>query len=71
MPQRQTLSPQGGTSMINRQDGIIVDELLCFLVNKIEVLPSQSIADLCLTTYDEGAREKNALLNEFLDVLKK
>ena len=57
MPQRQTLSPQGGDSEINRQDGVIVDELLCFLANTIDVLPPQSIADICLTTYDEGEIE--------------
>ena len=57
MPQRQTLSPQGGASEISRQDSVIVEELLCFLANKIDVLPPQSIADLCRTTYDEGEIE--------------
>ena len=57
MPQRQTLSTQGGASEISRQDSVIVDELLCFLANKIDVLPPQSIADLCRTTYDEGEIE--------------
>ena len=60
-----TASASDGTSttnhhaldVSNRQDGVIVDELLCFLVNKIDVLPPQSIADLCLTTYDEGEIE--------------
>ena len=30
----------------------IVDELLCFLSNKIDVLPPQAIEDLCATSFD-------------------
>ena len=49
-----TVSDHHGTSTANqhaldvnnRQDGVIVDELLCFLMNKIDVLPPQSITDL-------------------------
>ena len=57
MPQRQHCRRREAPSEINRQDSVIVDELLCFLANKIDVLPPQSIADLCRTTYDEGEIE--------------
>ena len=38
----------------NEDHEVIVDELLCFLCNKIDVLPTQTIADLCVTTFDDS-----------------
>ena len=38
---------------------VIVDERLCFMQNKIDVLPPQTIADLCVTTFDDTAIEKS------------
>ena len=34
--------------------GVIVDELLSFLVNKIDILPSQTIVDPCVKTFDDN-----------------
>ena len=36
----------------NEDHEVIVDELLCFLSNKIDVLPPQAIEDLCATSFD-------------------
>ena len=37
----------------NEDHEVIVDELLCFLSNKIDVLPPQTIADLCATSFED------------------
>ena len=41
----------------NEGNGVIVDELMCFLCNKIYILPPQTIADLCATSFDDNAIE--------------
>ena len=37
----------------NEDNEVIVDELLCFLSKKIDVLPPQTIADLCATSFED------------------
>ena len=44
------LAPTTTTTTIN---GVIIDELLCFVQNKIDLLPPMSIGDLCTTTFNE------------------
>ena len=46
-------------SDINEDHEVIVDELLCFLSNKIDVLPPQTIADLCATSFDDTEIENS------------
>ena len=46
-------------SDINEDHEVIVDELLCFLSNKIDVLRPQTIADLCATSYDDAEIENS------------
>ena len=41
---------------------VIVDELLCFLCNKIDVLPPQTMADLCATSFDDMEIENSKIL---------
>ena len=42
---------------VNTQDGVVIDELLCFACNKIDTLPPQTIVELCVSTYTEGEIE--------------
>ena len=35
------------------KDGVVIDEMLCFVVNKLDILPPASIVDLCLSTYSD------------------
>ena len=34
-------------------NGVIIDELICFVQNKIDILPPISIGDLCTSTFSE------------------
>ena len=52
-------APDGDDVSDNEGQEVIVDELLCFMQNKIDVLPPQTIADLCVTTLDDTAIEKS------------
>ena len=45
---------------------VIVDELLCFLCNKIDVLPPQTMADLCATSFDDIEIENLKILLIFV-----
>lgn len=52
MAPEQTISSQGpGTD--TTQDGVIIDELLCFLTNKVNSLSTDVITKLCVEFYDE------------------
>ena len=52
-------APDGDDVSDNEGQEVIVDELLCFMQTKIDVLPPQTIADLCVTTFDDTAIEKS------------
>ena len=52
-------SDNNNMSDINEDHEVIVDELLCFLSNKIDVLPPQTIADLCATSFDDAEIENS------------
>ena len=43
----------------NEDHEVIVDELLCFLSNTIDVLLPQTIADLCATSFDDTEIENS------------
>ena len=36
-----------------RQPEIVVNELLCFITNKMQTLPMQMIVQLCVSFYDD------------------
>ena len=42
-----------GANNNDNNNGVIIDELLCFVQNKIDLLPPMSIGDLCTTTFNE------------------
>ena len=39
-------------------DGIVINELLCFIQNKLDVLPVDSISQLCVSTFCESDIEE-------------
>ena len=38
----------------DNNNGVVIDELLCFVQNKIDLLPPAAIADLCTATFQDG-----------------
>ena len=38
---------------LNGTGNIVIDELLCFITNKIDVLPTDTIVQLCTATFNE------------------
>ena len=49
-------SPQGDPADPN--SGLVINELLCFVVNKSECLPPEAICQLCLSSFSEDEIEK-------------
>ena len=42
------------SSKNDNNNGVVIDELLCFVQNKIDLLPPTAIADLCTATFQDG-----------------
>ena len=49
-----TASASTTATVTDNNNGVIIDELLCFVQNKIDLLPPTAIADLCTATFQEG-----------------
>ena len=43
--------------MATTNSGVVINELLCFVANKQECLPPETISQLCLSTFSEGEIE--------------
>ena len=52
-----TASASTTATVTDNNNGLIIDELLCFVQNKIDLLPPTVIADLCASTFQEGDTE--------------
>ena len=42
------------SSKNDNNNGVVIDELLCFVQNRFDLLPPTAIADLCTSTFQEG-----------------
>ena len=42
------------SSKNDNNNGVVIDELLCFVQNEIDLLPPTAIADLCTATFQDG-----------------
>ena len=49
-----TASASTTATVTDNNKGVIIDELLCFVQNKIDLLPPTAIAYLCTATFQEG-----------------
>ena len=45
--------PSQNSSENDNNNGVVIDELLCFVQNKIYLLPPTAIADLCTATFQD------------------
>lgn len=56
-PRSTTTSNKPMTRSGTEQNGLVIDELLCFIVNKMQLMPTESIVRLCTTSFSEGQIE--------------
>ena len=50
-------SGEGDGESVKNGDGVVIDELMCFLTNKIKLLPPATIIQLCVSTFNEAEIE--------------
>ena len=53
MAGRRASCPDTEVACTVNKHGVVIDELLCFVVNKIDLLPPETIVQLCTSTYSD------------------
>ena len=53
MATTSNVAQPSGSGSSDTGSGVIINELLCFVVNKLDLLPTETIAQLCVTSFQD------------------